>query len=115
MEQWMWPVGQWIVVGTSISLLECVFFHCRYAAAMCGDGANDCGVSVCVCVCGRWYEHVMACTYYPLSWSLSSSSSPIFPPPLGIEDGSCWHLSVRDRGQRCFTVYLQSAQHHLCA
>ena len=54
MEQWVWPVGQWVVVGTSISLLECVFFHCRYAAAMCGDGANDCGVSVCMCVWGVW-------------------------------------------------------------
>ena len=39
------------IVMSIISSLECVFFHCRYAAAMCGDGANDCGVSVCVCVC----------------------------------------------------------------
>lgn len=36
------------IVMSIISSLECVFFHCRYAAAMCGDGANDCGVSVCV-------------------------------------------------------------------
>ena len=42
----------------------------RYGVAMCGDGANDCGVRI------------------------STQYGWINFNPLGIEDGSCWYISL---------------------
>ena len=64
--QLVWPVGQCSTVYI-ISLRECLVCFFRYAAAMCGDGANDCGVSV-------WRVMGVACNHNPsFSFSLSQA------------------------------------------
>lgn len=94
---------------------------CSYTVAMCGDGANDCGVSAGHLQFACHYSSGWKCTDCEMKkiWNLADHSfllagSFFFLCCSGFEESAQRDLSVRAGGLRGVTLHLHHSKHLLC-